>query len=502
MIIVQRNRILLSGLKEETHSSFIKLNTIFNKKFTYGYETLWTALHEIKIDGKFFLCVPRGYTYSELKKYVEDDGEVIKDPSHIEYREASFNLNIEPRDEIQKDILTFLHGTENYKDIKDKARRAVFADTGIGKTFITLKYISESKLFTCIMCPEDKSIKTWMQELEKFTDVKHDEIGIIKGSDSLNKIIKNKDKYKIVLVSNKTISSLFESKRFDEVYDFFNTMQFGLKVIDEVHLHLKTVFFLEMTVNLYKTFYLTATDNRRIFKENEVLKRMMPEDSCVYRQPTVKKFEFYSVEYYSNPKDRKHVRGIEKPNGFDGLLYLKYILNESLPYKDFYIEKVLLPSLRIAFKVIKNEPYKVAILFKSIDAGNIIVKYLQDNNCFPGKSIGVFNSTISDIHLRMLELDKDIIVSTDKSFSGMINIKGLAVIINCLPITSIAHIKQIMGRLRDEGTKRRVFIQHTDRSFKKAAGMVYREKKIVEDICTSMEVIKVNTADIYTPEEE
>jgi hypothetical protein len=73
-------------------------------------------------------------------------------------------------------------------------------------------------------------------EILKFTNIKEDEIGIVKGATSLPKIISNKDKYKIVLFSNKTFSSLVDSGNWQKLVDFFDEMQFTLKVNDEIHL--------------------------------------------------------------------------------------------------------------------------------------------------------------------------------------------------------------------------------------------------------------------------
>lgn len=500
MIIIQRNRILINDLIEDTRDKFIKINTIVAKKFTFGYETLWTALHEVEFNNEPFLAVPRNYPANILKKYVDSDV-IEKDLSYVPYKKVDILNDVKPRDSEQESILDFLHGKGEYSDIESKPRRALFADTGVGKTFCTLKYISDTKLMSCIFCPDEKAIKTWMDEIATFTNIQPEEICIVKGATSVQRIIKNKERYKIILFSNKTASSLIDSKKFTELEEFFTEMKVGLKVFDEVHLHIRVFFFIEMTINTFKTFYLTATDSRRIFSEDRVLHNLIPEDACVYRQPQRERFDFIEVLYHTNPTEKLHTVGIQRPNGFDSLRYLKYILNESLPYKDFFLTKVIKPAIKLAIKLRSNPSHRIALLFKTIDSGDEVSKYLETE--FPNLKIGFLNSRITDINLRMQAIEGvDIIISTDKSFAGIINIKGLEVIINTTPVSTNSHINQIIGRLRDEPNKGQWFIQLVDLSFKKAKSMLYREKQVIKDRCISMRTINVNSAQFERVDEE
>jgi ERCC4-related helicase len=95
-----------------------------------------------------------------------------------------------------------------------------------------------------------------------------------------------------------------------------------------------------------------------------------------------------------------------------------------------------------------------------------------------------------------------VIISTDRSFAGILNIPHLEVIINVTPVTSEAHIKQIAGRLRKEKDKRRIFIQLGDLSFKKARNMMYRERKVMEEVSISMDRITVGKPQKEVSEED
>lgn len=502
-IIIQRNRILVNGFNEDKIEEFVKRSTVFQPKMTFGYDEMWTAMREVIWNDEYYVALPRNFPPEILMKFIDHDKrKIIKDPLYcIKSKKVSINLKegITHRNEFQKEIGDFLGGRNSFSDIKKKPRRALFVDTGEGKTFMTISEICLSKTMTAIICPDDRSVNTWKEELVKFTTILPEEVFVVAGEPSYKRAIKNKDSIKILLISAKTLSSSFKSDNDSVVVNLFEELQVGLKVIDEMHLNLKTIFNLEMTVVTEKTFYLTATDSRRIKSEQIILENMTPPGDCVYRQEKVKKFEYVTVTYFTNPL-KEHQKGINKPNGFDALSYLKMLFNPELPYKDWYCKEVLKKTVSYALKSLSDPKNKIAYLTKTNESGLAIGEAIA--NYFPNVTIGYFNSKISNMEERMKQTECNIIISTDKSFSGIINIPNLEVIINATPITSEAHLLQIMGRLRDEKNKRRIFIQLCDSSFKKARNMLYRMKSIVHPVMTEERFFSVGKASHGKVEEE
>ena len=481
MILFQRSRILIDNIDEYKSEEFIKNNTIFEKNMNFGFNEKWISIAEVEYNKKSYIALPRSYPVKLAKHYALEN-DCIKDDSYDDYELCDIKLkkDITYKDDLQVELSDFLFGRNNYKSIYDKPRRALFADTGVGKTFLSIDYICKTKLKTIIFCPDDRAIKVWTEELLKFTDIDESEICILQGSINLPRVLKNKDKYKIVLFSTNTASSLFKEDKIDNFINFIKQMKFGLKIFDEMHLRLKTIFFIDMYTNCYKTIYLTATNNMRIYGEQKVMNYMTPSEDCVYIQDPVKKFEFFKIIYHSTPEDFKNVyKRICKPNGFDANEYLKYITSCE-KNREFFLNNVILYSYNAALKMLKESGQKIAILTKSKQSGKIIGEFLSKH--FPEKSVGYFNSDIRDMKIREKELECEIIISTDKSFSGILNIYNLSVIINTTPITSIAHIKQIMGRLRKEEDKRRIVFQLCDNTFKKAKDMLYRQTIACEPI--------------------
>lgn len=490
MIILQNNRILVDDLIQDSLKAFFSKNTVYDSGNGYSIEEKWTCVTPVTYKGKEYLALPRLFPKKFISEITDDDT-VINDNYYIPFNKITIENKTKPRNDTQVMLLDFLVGRNEYKDLLDKPRRGLFANTGIGKTFLTLKYISGYKLLSCIFCPDDRAINTWIEESLKFTNLEKSDICVIKGRNTLESVLKSKVDYKLYLFSNKTASSLVDTNDENLIVELFTKKGIALKVFDEFHLYLKTIFHMDMNLNTYRTFYLTATNKMRIFKENIFMGYMTPSKNCVFQQEKEPRFELINVKYYSNPEEKSHIKGINKLQGFDGNNYLKYILNDKYHYKDFYLNKVVLPSINLAKKkLIDKNNHKIAILFKNKESCYILYDYLK--NKFPTMKIGIFNSDIKDMEERKLELDNELIISTDKSFAGIINIYNLSVIINTIPIGSDAHLEQIVGRIREESNKRSLLIQLTDLSFKKLKNSLYREEKILEPSLLSTRDILVN----------
>jgi hypothetical protein len=501
-IILQPKRLLITEFRDDdAFQKFLRWVTIVKTGMYFERLSEWVAAFEVMYNGEPAIAVPRRFKRDILED-IADTSEQIKDSYYIPASSRDVNVEAEPRSELQAEMLDFLLGRGNYSKLAKLARRALFASTGTGKTFLTLKYISIKKTLAFINCPDDKAILTWKQEAEKFTDIKPTEIFTLAGRDSLAKLLKNKEKYKLVLASSKTFSSLIIDRQFDLMQNFFDELQPGLMVHDEVHLNIIVLFYLEMMVSSKNTLYLTATPTRKMYKETKLLESLMPSEECIYDEGAKQRFDFWALTYHSNaPKG--HTKGLAKPNGFDYINYGKKIIfnpNKELPYRDFFLDTVIRKCVNQATKMLSKPTNKIAILGRTKEDNDIIYSYLKEK--YPKRTVGLFNSDIEDIDERWKETDAQLIVSTDKSFAGIINIKDLEVIINIYPITSESHIKQIMGRIRDEPNKKSIFMQLCDGTLKKCKKSLYNETRTVEDICTEIHKVTLNPPETNVEEED
>lgn len=505
-IIIQPKRILIREFQDSSAlSRFIKMNTITDLDMYFNISKEWISLFETTWKGEPVVAIPRRFPLDLLSNFVDIGGDnIARENNTIKGDTRLIKNPYDAKDEKQQEILNFLLGRGSFSGLAKKPRRALFTETGSGKTFSTLKSIAEENHFACIVCPDEKAILTWKQEIAKFTDIKPEEVMVLKGGDRLRTLIPKKNNYKIVLASSKTFSSLIIKGEFEYIEEFFNAMNFSLLVHDESHLNIIVLFFLEMMVATKRTYYLTATPGRRIFKEAKLLMNLMPDEASTFMPPPERRFDVRLCKYHSNPTHPDHVKGINKPRAMDYITYMKKIaLNPNLPYMEAYLSN-LRKVLNSARKNITKKGNKIAIVCKTKLENEILYNALSDWTKKHNMSMGIFNSDIEDVDVRFEETNRDLIITTDRSFAGIINIVDLEAIVILNPITSEEHLKQIAGRIRKQPGKKSLLYIMADGSFKRAATALTNAAAAMEDITLEAtritlnpkEVIKVDISEI------
>ena len=499
-VIIQRNRILIEGIKEESFQDFIKNFSVFDFSENLSMEIKWTSAKKVEYQGKDFFAIPRNTPPNFFMKFIEEDKkDLIRDESFIKPRKIIIEMKKEfsARNDLQRSIIDFLSGEGSYSEIVDKPRRALFADTGEGKTFLTINDISKVGLATVILCPDNRAVKTWREEITKFTNVEDKEIITICGSDTLENLAYSKNIGKIYLLSLKTITSVVDNGRDNLIVDFFVNNGIGYKVSDETHMMLKAFFNVEMLIQTKKTTYLTATDSRRLYKENFILQYLIPSANLIFRQEKVKKFEYIQVDFYSHAS-KSEQKGVKSFAGFNASKYISMII-ENPNLKEEFLNKFLLPTFDNALKKRSSDKFKIAILFKTRESGSIFGEIIA--SMYPNLSVGYYNGSIKEDE-KQREICKDIIISTDRSFAGVINISGLEIIINTIPSRTESNILQIMGRLRHEKDKKRIFYQYIDLSVPCLRNISNSMKKIISEVALSMKRVTLNKKEVFVDEKE
>ena len=489
-IVIQRNRILLSGLIEERLERFKQNFSIMDFAEDLSMQVKWNFYKVVNYKDKEYYSIPRNTPLKYFINFLEKEERYTEnDMSYNTVRKIDLQLKEEfkPRNSLQEEILDFLEGINSFSEIKTKPRRALFVDTGEGKTFLTITDISKIKEATVILCPDTRAIKTWKEEFSKFTNLTEEDIAVVSGFDNFKKFAYSDKKFPIYLLSLKTVTSIVDNKEDQMITDFFENNGIGIKVLDEMHMMLKSHYCVEMLTSTKKTIYLTATDSRRLFKENFVIQYMTPSSSCVYRQEKVKKFDYIQVNYYSHAS-KEQQKGVKGFTGFNASKYINMIVNYSELQNDF-VEKFLKPTIKNALSKKSKPEFKIGLLFKTKESGKIFGEMLE--SFYPDLTIGYFNGSISESE-KEKEVLKDIIISTDRSFAGIINIKGLEIIINTIPSRTESNLLQIMGRLRNEEGKKRIFYQYVDLSVPCLRNISNSMRNIIEEVSVSMTKVTLN----------
>ena len=185
---------------------------------------------------------------SVIKKLKIDSTKEIPTPMKVE-----LTMNREPRSDLQRDCIQLL-------TTSDSNKITVELKPGTGKTFIALYATAKLGLKPLIVAPTTLLKNQWIDNIV--------ELGIDKA-DIATKIWDAPDK-KICVV---TISSLEGALR-DDWNGLLKTMDkasFGIKVVDEAHLHLKGMLKFDALCNIKHNWYMSATLGRSDASEDRIL---------------------------------------------------------------------------------------------------------------------------------------------------------------------------------------------------------------------------------------
>ena len=109
---------------------------------------------------------------------------------------------------------------------------------------------------------------------------------------------------------------------------------------------------------------------------------------------------------------------------------------------------------------------------------------------YPDTEIGVF-STLTSSGKREKELDKKIILSTDKSMQKGVDCKNLQFVIACTPFSSQVIAEQMLGRLRRIPNKEVMYFDLTDTGFKSCVSQRKSRKSVLDKKAKSIKLLNL-----------
>jgi superfamily II DNA or RNA helicase len=404
-------------------------------------------------EDKEEIVIPGGYDLNELRRFFPreeyEDHRDNLDP----YRKVKFSLKFPPRNQNQKNAIDFLVKTKS-------AQKFLCLPTGAGKTYCSIHYTLRSGKLPMTLVDTENLAEQWKKSILFFTNIKEEEIFMIKGKDSINKLLKMKKdelkKFKWFIASHRTIGA-FMGDDMEKLDGLFKHLEIGVKLYDEAHVEMKNIFYMDSVTNT-ESVYITATPNRSNPQDQKVYKRMFA-DVPMFRlkEGDVERYHNVMVVKYNSKPSLKEQTGMKNKHGFDVNKWCRYILEE-----DNYatLSSIL---IQLIGKFNKNRDKKMLLLFPTMEGNGILHEDLSAE--FPDIQVGRFDSSIKDKNKRVLELDKDLIISTDKSFGKAIDVKGLSVVFNTIPFGSQTMAEQMMGRLREIPGEEVWFIDLNDVGF-------------------------------------
>jgi superfamily II DNA or RNA helicase len=461
MITVYPTKIIINDYDENSVPKLEKSLSVWDKTiFKYVFSAF---LYD---EDNKDLIIPGGYNLAYLMKLFPRDEYINKRREVNPYNEVTFSLKFPARDSIQQDAIKFLMKTNN-------PQKFLCLPTGKGKTYCSIHYVFKSKKLPITFVDQENLMEQWKKSILHFTSIKEEQIYLISGRSSIDKLMKmtkkELSKYKWFIAIHRTINNYLEED-FDNVGKLFDKLGIGVKLYDEAHVEYQNIFLVDSLTNT-ESIYITATPSRsnpiednvyqKIFKDVPMFK---VDDELLERYHNV-----IIVKYNSKPSLDDQAK-MKSKYGFDVNKWCSYILQDG-KYEDF--ANMIISVLN---KINKNKDKKTALLFHTMEGNAILQDDLQ--NEFKDIQVGRFDSSIKNKDKRMKEWEKNIIVTTDMSFGKAIDVKELMIVLDTVPFGSKVMTEQMLGRLREIEGKEVYYVAFIDVGFESCRNQLKQRRNI------------------------
>lgn len=346
------------------------------------------------------------------------------------------NMNRQPRSRLQEDCIN---------KMIDPARKSnkltIELKPGTGKTFIATYGISKLGLKPLIIAPTTLLKNQWCDEFEA--------VGIPRHEIATN--IYDSPNAKLTVV---TISSIENALRDDweGLMNVINKSAFGIKVVDEAHLHLKGILKFDAICNMRHNWYLSATLGRSDILEDNILNRALSDADRFIGNSEYEEYQkqyvnvFYQNIYYYPPTKlcMEHFR-----YGSKGLIKATYYnmlmnYNNGIPFLNNLIH-----MMKVAKKTITYDG-KILLLVPLISIIERVIEMMENDPFFRQYSFAGVDGSMP-ISTKRQAMESDFILSTSLSMGTGVDVQNLAAVINFDQYSSPIIGEQIFGRLRDRG---------------------------------------------------
>lgn len=385
--------------------------------------------------GKEHDCI---YISSGFLNIIDESIRKLPKPTVISYstpKKVEITMNREPRSKLQEDCIKQMLETKSPKV-------TIELKPGVGKTFIATYAASKIQMKPLVIAPTTLLKNQWVEEFESCG---------IPREDIATRIWDAPDK-KLCVVTIASIE-LELGKDWEKLMKVINDSSFGIKIVDEAHLHLKGVLKLDAICNIKHNWYLSATLGRSDEMEDRILNRALLDaerfvGNANYEEYQNEYVNIYLQDIYYNPSNKlcnEHFK-----YGTKGLIkatYYRMLLdyNKGVPFMN-NIKRLI----KIAYDT-KTYDGKILVLVPLLDVIDRLKNELLNDSWYNKFNIVTVDGSLPlAVKRRALE-EGDLILTTTMSVGTGTDIKNLACVINFDQAASPIILEQVCGRLRDRG---------------------------------------------------
>ena len=424
---------------------------------------LWDEVrHEVRFsayrvienpDATLTMVVPRSTSIRMLEKMFPEH-EIVYVKSMVPVPTVSIGCHGSCRNKLQEDCIEWM------LDNHYRPQLLLHLRVGTGKTWLALKYIDEMRRLAAIIVDEEKTLHQWIERILEHTDLQEHEIGIVQGQNSFQRLMKNKEQYKILLGIHRTYSKAIERDP-KSIDTFFRTMGVDIKVVDEAHVEMMSTFGIDCRTNVRHSVYLTGTAMRADWREKQLMTMIMPVNYAFgVGSENIKEGDKHHIiitgNYDSGCSTEDALKQIKK-RGYSQNDWAEYTLAD--PERFDKLVQIVLRYITWAEQ--EHDIENVFIALKTLPQCQRMQECLVENG-YSSEDIGQFNTLIKGIDERMEQLQRPIVISTEKSLGKALD-REIDMIIDFVPTSNRGGILQISGRLR-AGRSKGLFLYFYDRS--------------------------------------
>lgn len=374
-----------------------------------------------------------------------------------------------PRSEVQAESVKFLTaGSYN--------QYCLNLETSGGKTYCAIASLAIIGKKTIVLVNRELLADHWKSEIMKFTNIPGEKIMRV-TSDNIDDVIEYEREADVYIAMHQTIQAYVRANGWESLNTFMEMAGIGLKIFDECHEYIKSMFYIDAHTNIARTFYLTATVGRSNTNERAVLNTILARSVRYTNLSDVERKINYIAIKYKSEIPMKYITSCRTMKGFSPVKYIDVALEKD-PQK--YIMQAL--DYVMAESVSRNGQILIVVPKKSA------VKYIYDvlNRVIVGKTVGtIYSDNTKEVNLRNQTCD--VIVSTIKSCGTGFNPPNLQTLICMEPHSSEIVTHQLKGRLDRCKEDESYFYDILDEAFTDISRMGWKHMKYFKNVAISVD---------------
>ncbi len=451
----------------------------FRKRFdTYTYVYDYKTKRKVKrIDKNYSAGNPHQDEWIFNIRYIKDFMWMLKTYG---YNKNDIEIVHEPLHKVKKLNLKFnydkyelrdyqINATDQVVANKDKFSMLLDFQTGFGKSLMAVNSVCRiNKAVAVLILP--KYIEKWIEDFKIHTDIKDDDIIVVKGGKDLLSYMElaESGEYtsKVIIFSNRTISNYIRDyESCEDLDEFFypispgNLMEafnIGVLMIDEAHQEFYSVFkaslYFKVDVILGMTATLVSDD-----KTKEVLyESVFPNEVRLSNLGFDRYIDLHEVRYRIAENKRLNVVG---NMGYSHIAFEQQIMRNSRQFSAYI--KMIKHYVKIGYLDRKKDGDKILIFASSIDMCTYLTNVMLE--FCPNLTVSryVENDDYDNV------INSDVIISTIGSSGTAFDIPGLITTINTISVKSKTANIQALGRLRKKDGRIMKYYQLFSKDIKK-----------------------------------